>query len=484
MLGLYVLAFTGAISGASIVTFEQVGQFNEPDQDFGQVEIYGNYLFAATPGNGWQVIDVSNPEFPTSVFRNPFESDVWGLRVQENELFVDLFDHFTVYDISSPSTPVFYGGSQRSFSLTGLPVYFHGYLAPDNQYHIARYSYAEATKTFTDTRRSVFGIPDMVTLLADPANDLLLGGSASGLHVLQYDSSRLDPFFVIGHASTNPVFSLCLTTNLAIAASGPKGIQVFDLSKPSAPLLLRTPGFFGAIYNVAAAGPVVYAANGAFGVWAIDISDPSQIKQIGRFNSAGNASDVCTSGDYVYVADGTNGVLVLKATLKPATPPTLTLLPPPAIYLHPHQDLSVTVAASGDEPLGFYWYRDNIVFANGPTPQLSIPDITPERQGRYKVLAANASGTAEAEFDVRIFGDPRLLVSAGPGSFRLDIRNGSELYPGISYQYLEIESSTNLINWESFLKNPARDYDYYSRDPAVPHLFFRLVEHTESVPAP
>ncbi len=465
-----------------MVSFEQVGRLYQSNRSFEQVEISGNYLFAGTASNGWQVLDVSDPEVPTSVFENTFDRDLWGMRVQGNELFLDFLDHFGVYEVSLASSPVLSGGSERSSTLNGLPLRFHGLNAPDAQYHLARYAYDDATKIYSNIRRTLFGLPALFTLAPGPGSELLLGGSASGLYVIQYDAARAEPLFVIGHASTNPVYSICISTNLAVAACGNKGVEVFDLTKPGAPLLLRRVGFFGTVYNVDVSGQVGYAANGAYGVGAIDLSNTSQINQIGNFNTPGKANDLCSSGNYVYVADGTNGVLVLKATLKPADPPVFTLLPPTNIVLRAHEDLSVTVAASGNEPITFYWHRgDSIILQGGP--QLTIQDITPEQQGHYKVIAASPfSGSTEAQFNVRVYGEPRLLFDYGPDFLRLDLRSGSELYSYASYPYLEIESSTNLVTWNSFFKNPVRDYEYFPRDTNTPNLFFRLVEHAEPLP--
>jgi hypothetical protein len=221
------------------VTFEQLGRYYQADRSYTSLERSGDFLFAGTEADGWEVIDVSNPQLPTGVFANSVDRNVQGLRVQDAELFVDLLDTFTVYDISSPALPLLYGKSARNPTLLGIPIRFVGLDAPDSQYGVGGYAYSVDTKTYYRIPASVFRVPPgILCLAADIPNNLLVGGSYNGLYLMRRDISANQQF--IGAISANPVYSLSLTTNMAVAASGDIGVQFFSLTNPAAPTLLKT----------------------------------------------------------------------------------------------------------------------------------------------------------------------------------------------------------------------------------------------------
>ncbi len=92
---------------------------------------------------------------------------------------------------------------------------------------------------------------------------------------------------------------------------------------PSALSWIRLPGFANA---VAVQGAYAYVATGGTGLQVVDVSNPSAPQLVGAVDTPGNANDVAVSGALVYIADGTNGLVVIDVS-RPAEPRILGSTP-------------------------------------------------------------------------------------------------------------------------------------------------------------
>lgn len=93
-----------------------------------------------------------------------------------------------------------------------------------------------------------------------------------------------------------------VTGGFAFVADGRDGLRVVDVSGSSLPEV----AFFGPSSDavaVAASEEVVYLADGSDGLWVIDAAWPSEaLHKLGRYNPVGYVSDVAVTGDYAFVA--------------------------------------------------------------------------------------------------------------------------------------------------------------------------------------
>ncbi|MEJ2196014.1 MAG: T9SS type A sorting domain-containing protein [Ignavibacteriaceae bacterium] len=111
--------------------------------------------------------------------------------------------------------------------------------------------------------------------------------------------------------------------NYAYVVSSDGGLNVFNISTPSSPLLWGAywpppeeypdPHFDG--LSIAANSSYAYIANGDSGLRIIDVSSPANMEEVvGRYNTGGHAADVAVSGSYVYIADGENGLRIIEVS--------------------------------------------------------------------------------------------------------------------------------------------------------------------------
>ncbi|MBE9039089.1 DUF4114 domain-containing protein [aff. Roholtiella sp. LEGE 12411] len=187
--------------------------------------------------------------------------------------------------------------------------------------------------------------------------------------------SVLSSFFKGTLDTTGVAYSVAVVDDYAYVADANSGLQIIDITDPSAPFLKGTFDTTGLAYGVAVAGNYAYIADATSGLQIIDITNPSAPSLKGTFDTI-FALNVAVVGNYAYVVDITSGLQIIDIT-NPAVPSLKgTLNTGPA--------LGVTV-------VGNYAY----VAGNG----LEIIDVTdpaaPSLAGRFDT-SGNAYGVAVA----------------------------------------------------------------------------------------
>lgn len=126
---------------------------------------------------------------------------------------------------------------------------------------------------------------------------------------------------IIGSVDTpNRAINVTISGNYAFVADYVSGLQVIDISNPSAPQItgsVNTPNY---AYCVAVSGFYAYVADSASGLQVIDVSNPANPQIIGSADTPDTARGVAVSGDYAFVADGYSGGLQVIDVSNPANP--------------------------------------------------------------------------------------------------------------------------------------------------------------------
>ncbi len=106
---------------------------------------------------------------------------------------------------------------------------------------------------------------------------------------------------------------------LAYVCDGTDGLEIINISNPAAPFEV---GYFndgGAAYSVQVVGPLAYLADDTDGLEIIDISDPTAPTQVGEVYDGGMARGLQVVGSLAYVADVTGGLEIIDIS-NPASP--------------------------------------------------------------------------------------------------------------------------------------------------------------------
>jgi hypothetical protein len=149
-------------------------------------------------------------------------------------------------------------------------------------------------------------------------NRLYIADGVVGLEIWDVTNpsapTKLGAYNTPGHACA--VYVLDNYAYVADASSGLRIINISDLSSPTEIGYYDTPG---SAYGVYIIGNYAYVADRDSGLRVIDISDPSSPTEIGYYDTPGSAYDVYVTGDYAYVADGDSGLRVIDIS-DPSSP--------------------------------------------------------------------------------------------------------------------------------------------------------------------
>jgi len=210
-------------------------------------------------------------------------------------------------------------------------------------------------------------------------------------------------------------YGVAIAGDYAYVADGYSGLQVIDISDPTAPSYAGSYLTWQWCRGVAISGNYAYVADYSSGLHVIDISDPTAPSYAGSYDTPGNALGVAISGDYAYVADeSTFQVIDISAPTAPSYAGS---------YDTPN--FALGVAISGD-----YAY---VAYSVAGLQVIDISDPTaPSPAGSYD--------TPDRAHGVAIVGDFAYVADAASGLQVLDISDptgpsfeGSYDTPGYAY---------------------------------------------------
>lgn len=228
----------------------------------------GDYVYIVTVADGFYVADISNPGHPVMVGHRTLPGNplIWDSDFQGNLAFLAADNSgMKVIDFSNPANPVIAG------SYTGMVT---GLCVRDSLCFIAS---------------SNLGLK--VVNISDPANITLEGYCT--IPGFPYRVTVSDQYVCVANSTSNQ-----------------GGVNLVDISDPSAPTLVSTyPGYQTFI---AGNGDAVGATGGTEGCLVLDISDPLAPVQAFAWPLAGFLYEVAVVGNYGYA--GSNGFRVFDLT--------------------------------------------------------------------------------------------------------------------------------------------------------------------------
>ncbi|WP_226889029.1 DUF4114 domain-containing protein [Nostoc sp. MG11] len=108
-------------------------------------------------------------------------------------------------------------------------------------------------------------------------------------------------------------YSVAVVDNYAYVADANNGLQIIDITNPSAPFLKGSLDTTGLAYGVAVAGNYAYVADTTSGLQIIDITNPAAPSLKSTFDTI-FALNVAVVGNYAYVVDITSGLQIIDIT--------------------------------------------------------------------------------------------------------------------------------------------------------------------------
>ena len=256
----------------------------------------------------------------------------------------------------------------------------------------------------------------------------------------------------------------------AFVAAGSAGLQVVHVSRPEHPVLAGGIDTSGAAVGVAVAGKYAYVADFSAGLQIIDITDASAPVLAGGFDTSGVALQVAVSGNYAYVADNTAGLQVIDIS-QPSQPFRV------GGASTPYPARCVTVAGNYALVAGLM-AQDVLAFdISQPTKPVLLGSTDTGGVAWGMVVANNYLYAANGDYGLAIIKlTPELQITPGSQTWAMGgrlLRSDIECVP---QEPLEVQSSTNLVDW-TFLRtyaSPTNPGQFADTAGPVPQKFYRL----------
>jgi hypothetical protein len=233
---------------------------------------------------------------------------------------------------------------------------------------------------------------------------------SSGLQIVNI-SNPSAPTFVGSYGTPGNARDVEIVGNLAYIADDWSGLRIVNISNPSAPTLVGsydTPGF---AEDVEIVGNYAYIADGGGWLQIVNISNPSAPTLVGSYDTPGYARDVEIVGNYAYIADDTS--LQIVNISNPANP---TLV----------GSFTTRRSAREVEIVG------NLAYVVGYPSEIEVIDIS----NPSSPTAKEYYGTPSYAYDVEVVGN-LLYVADNLGLSIFDVYNSTPL-PSLSINDVSI----------------------------------------------
>ncbi len=321
------------------------------------ISVEGFFVYLANSGYGVEIIDVSNPAAPDSsgVF-NGYTGSANGVFATDGKVYVaNDYGGIQIVDVSAPTLPALLGSYDThryaydvavKGSYAYLAAYRDGLITVDisdpnapvivaTNKEWATYPYAYRLDISGDTLYVAANFDGLVVYnLANPAlpsfvtkYDFVSSGyirdvKVSGNHVfcVNSDSSSTNtlgvvnvsdpahPFYVGGYKTGGSAYGIDVQGQYAYLASYTNGLQIFDVSTPSTPVLRgayrRDTSPYA--YRVSVSGTRAYVLDLNDVLQIIDVSNPSSpaLERIFDWGGISSDSDIVVKDSLAYIACG------------------------------------------------------------------------------------------------------------------------------------------------------------------------------------
>jgi len=384
---LVITSITAGVVYAGNITCTKVGEWGT--DKYTDVFIQGSYAYCASEEAGLDIIDVGNPTSPKKIggIDTLFARRVWvngntghayladtatlriidisvpsapkSLGVYDPNLLVedvvvignyafmigsifssDFFGkgELHILDISNPATPILLGKYQTdvisSVYISNNYAYLAAYYFDEFEIMHSHFDIVDISDHSSPQRVGLIQIDESdMKGIAMKGNYVYLGGSK--LHIIDV-SNPASPSLVGNTAVTGSfVTNIYVGGNYAYAATGDRGLDIFNITAPSAPTLVKNCRTPGEAHGVYVQGNYAYMADMAKGLQVIDIANPASAYIAGTYGGSIAFKSMNISGTHAYLGTSSHGLLILDISDKTSpTPVGNYQLPYPYYYVN------------------------------------------------------------------------------------------------------------------------------------------------------
>jgi hypothetical protein len=266
-------------------------------------------------GKTLTVVDLSNPAAPVKLGSYAFPEKIWGIRIVGSTVYAAAdFYGLGIIDVSNPRSPALVGsvklaGQAKNVALVGTTAFVAD--------HMSGLDIVDVTDRTKPVKRESFFLEGYARDVVSAGSMVYAIDAPAGLYT--FDLSKPGPIEPIAsEQSARAPASIEVSKGLAVLV-GSGLLQIYDLSKPSAPVkgpTFRTPS--GRAVRATLHASRAYVADARDGLQVVDLSTLSAPALLGGFKTPEPARDVAATDSHVFLVVGAGEeqgeVLILKQT--------------------------------------------------------------------------------------------------------------------------------------------------------------------------
>ena len=260
-------------------------------------------------GNTLTIVDISNPAQPKPLGAYDLPDRIWGFSVAGSRAYMACDLHgLEILDVSNPAKVTRAGYYKTKGQAHSVDIFGKTALVADHMLGVAYLDVSNEAKPVLLGSVFVEGYPRYVALFGSL---LYAVDSPAGFYVV--DPAAAEPLDPVGAIQTadagfGRIISVGVTDDakapkIAIVSGG-RVLQIYDVSKPAAPVLLSTLATPGRGPRMAMKNRMAYVADNAEGIQVVDVSTPSKPRIVSSYKTAKPAIDVALVDSLVYVMTG------------------------------------------------------------------------------------------------------------------------------------------------------------------------------------
>ncbi|MEZ5358510.1 MAG: dockerin type I domain-containing protein [Candidatus Zixiibacteriota bacterium] len=303
----------------------QHGTYDPPleDEYVEGVAISGTYAYLTIGGysagyNGFRVIDISNPNYPSPVANGPINETYRDIFLHDDNVYAISNDRgLKIFDTVDPNSPALIGSALVPFDLQSIAV------SGDRAYVMSEQNYS--------TYDCDFYIYD----ISDRTNPVALAEYPDYHHYTGWDIAAIDNLVYICYGSVLQILDATDPTNLTVLFDGSigagllefeiqgnylygvdlgSGLFIYDISDPTSPLLTNSVTLGDALWDVEVEGNYAYVSQN-HGVFVVDVTDPYAPFEAGEFYYFNlHVRGMRIAGEKLYVVSQTAELMILDVS--------------------------------------------------------------------------------------------------------------------------------------------------------------------------
>ena len=302
---------------------QKKGWLNFSGATINSAQIVANKLYLAGDDMGLRIVNIADPDRPTLTSSQTITGTALNLAIGgDTALVASQSGGLNLVDITNPGIPAYIGrydqsGDAKSVWVAGSTAFLaqsstSSPYSDCSQLQIIDISNPQKPMSLGHFNHSVISLQTV-------GNTAYIGGKYDFTSVDITDPAKPSK---LGSCNLNDFCNaIAINGDTAYIANGDTGLQIVDISTPSAPVITGTytPGFGAYGLGVQVVNKTVYLCCSRTGLHIIDVNNPQSPVELGNYNTPGRAMDVEVVGTTAFVADGTEGLQIINVA-DPAKP--------------------------------------------------------------------------------------------------------------------------------------------------------------------